>query len=304
MLHLSTFNAAVKAMGTRNIWGYCTFEAEVENDFFVIRFSTAASSIKFRLSQDLISFLKLSPDEKTMREDSYDDSFHNHGVYQFNYETPKLSPLLGGSIVFPEDMAFPTPYIEYRGHARFTIPHTNYTIQQLAANFPALMKDRQYDLTCRWSFVYTETDEYYNWELKLEALLHIDIALHFSRGFRYYLGTSNFDAWEYLKTDGPAPPAVIKSGRVPKVKAVKKTYFHTTNIPHNYYPSADAFCEGLNKSIMDLADIYTGAGDWFKTPLFQMEKIGIVDALDRKKIQANVYFIHIHISTSLCIPLF
>ena len=88
------------------------------------------------------------------------------------------------------------------------------------------------------------------------------------------------EQWQHISTQGPTPPTVIKSGTVRKVRKENDQLIYYVNFPHNYYPSPQAFCDGLNSCIMNLASEYTDAKP-LDQPLFTMEKVASVDSIDK-----------------------
>jgi len=265
------FKDAVKALGKPKYRQYFTYGAALTDTQLEIKFSTSVHSVKFEFSRDLINFL-------TLEKESIESAFHHveylNGTVSINYKKPTLKTD-HSAIIFPTDTTH-NNWIEIRGHGRFNIPNTNYTIHQLSSNFQALLKDKVYDRICRFSFDYIETDENYQWELKIEAFTALDIALHFSYGFLYHLGAAVDDRWAYLSTKSAAPPFVVRRGIVPKVK--KQNLFYYTNFPHNFYPGPQAFCDGLNSTTMDLAGVYMDAKS-LEQPLFTMEKVVSLDTI-------------------------
>ena len=288
------FKDAVKALGEPKYRQYFTYGAALTDTQLEIKFSTSVHSVKFEFSRDLINFL-------TLEKESIESAFHHveylNGTVSINYKKPTLKTD-HSAIIFPTD-AMPI-WIEIRGHGRFNIPNTNYTIQQLSSNFQALMKDNVYDRICRFSFDYIETDENYQWELRIEAFVALDITLKFSDSFLYHLGAPA-DSWlANLSTKSAAPPFVVRSGTVPKVK--KQNLFYYTNFPHNFYPRPQAFCDGLNSTTMDLAGVYMDAKS-LEQPLFTMEKVVSLDTIGSTTTGKCVFKPHPFLSL-LCIPLF
>ena len=98
------------------------------------------------------------------------------GTLRVNYTKPLL-PI--ESIIFPASSK-EWFFIEIKGHARFNIPHSNYTIQELARDLPSLISHGAFDHRMRLTFEYTETKESYQWELRVQTFEAIDFALHFS----------------------------------------------------------------------------------------------------------------------------
>ena len=118
------------------------------------------------------------------------------------------------------------------------MPTDDYTLEQLKKNFNKLMFDHVHSVRLVYYFDYVETDDYYEWKLKLGTLEAMSFSLHFSYDFLYLLGASTDDRWNHISTQpGKTPPFVIRKGKIPKVKKPNTIYF--TNFPHNYYPNVD-----------------------------------------------------------------
>ena len=65
------------------------------------------------------------------------------------------------------------------------------------------------------------------------------------------------------------------------------------NLPYNYYPNTQAFLDGLNKCIMEMADFMCDAKAQ-EQPLFILEKSTAFDAIPDSKKVANVFLSHTH----------
>ena len=138
-------------------------------------------------------------------------------------------------------------------------------------------------------FDYVETDDYYEWILKVETLEAMRFTFKFSYEFLYLLGASTDDNYTHISTQrGKTPPFVIRKGKIPKVKKPNAIYF--TNFPHNYYPNADAFCKSLTAVIMELGGIYVDAKPQSKA-LFTVEELA-ADIIGSKSTNICIFTPH------------
>jgi hypothetical protein len=131
----------------------------------------------------------------------------------------------------------------------------------------------------RLTFHYTETYEKYDWEIKAQTYEAIDFSLHFSWAFLFYLRDSSMAVyWSHISTKSSTPPTTIRKGTIFKTEKIPDgVHLYTGNIPHNYYPSADAFCEALNTVIMSVVEKYTTKKVLADKPVFRMEKFNTAD---------------------------
>src|SRR5271156_131986 len=103
------------------------------------------------------------------------------------------------------------------------------------------MLDKLFSERVVYYFVYVETDDYYEWTLKVGTLEGIRFCLHSSYWCLYFLGTSTDDKYNHISTQpGKTPPFVIIKGKIPKVKKPTTNAVYFTNFSHNYYPNVDA----------------------------------------------------------------
>jgi hypothetical protein len=265
------FKKAVKAMGNIKKNTFFSYDVSLTDTQLEIKFNSKAIAAKFEFSPDLIKFLSL---EKNCIEAPFQWHYIVNRILHVNYGKPSIKTKFID--VFPPNNIHPI-WIEILAQGRYQmqIPIIN-TLDQIAATIQKVMKDEVDDNRCKWSFNIKETNDDYQWEMTLEALEAIDISLHFSHGFLHYLGVTPYDKWSHFSSPSAAPPFIIKKGIIVKVKAANPIY--NTNFAYNYYPSTEAFCDGLNSAIMKLALEYIDVDE--KHKFFTLEKIED-DAINR-----------------------
>jgi hypothetical protein len=279
------FKDALKALGEVTSETYISYAINLTDTQLELKYSTAAYEAKWVFSKDLVKLLSL---EKDTVEVSYARTSFLTGTLQVNYTKPSM-PSEG--VIFPASSNHPF-YIEIKDHARFNIPHSNYTIQELAKNFPLLTSHGGFAHRMRLTFEYTETDESFQWELKVQTFEAIDFALHFSWAFLYHLGAPVDNFWAYISTKAATPPTAIRKGTVRKFHTDENMHINFINLPYNYYPNTQAFLDGLNKCIMEMADFMCDAKAQ-EQPLFTLEKSTALEAIhDSKKVGKCIFKPH------------
>ena len=286
------FKAEINKLAKPNESKYFSYSIKITDTHIEINYRSSVKFAQFIFSPDLVKFLKLKQDTI---ETPYNKVELSHGDVKISYTTPRIPP---GHIIFPAN-SLHSIWIEIKAHTRFTIPHENYTIEDLAANFTTLTTHGAFKNVMRLTFEYTETSKHFNWELKIETFGALKITLHFSYGFLFYLNTHADNGWTHIDTDKAMPPTTIRHGTIQKNNAeVDEAPLIHGSFPFNYYPTAQSFCDGISGAIMNIADQFADAQP-HNYPLFTMEKLSVDGVLGSTSTGKCVFTPHPHIKITL-----
>ena len=81
------------------------------------------------------------------------------------------------------------------------------------------------------TFVYTETEESYEWELRVETHEALEFTLCIYYGFLFHLCAPVDNKWVNISTKAAAPPTAIKKGIVCKFGRDSETHINFIHLP-------------------------------------------------------------------------